>query len=85
VSDGASKNEVAAREAAVRVYGDGARVDVSKDANGGQIRVLSADSKRLNGWYWDATSLSQNTEDQAWHTLRTLIEDDERAAVKPSK
>lgn len=68
--------EAAVRELVTKVYGADATVAVARDASGGMIRVLNGKGQRITGWAWDATSISQNTEEQAWHALLGIVRDD---------
>jgi hypothetical protein len=70
--------EQAVRDLVPRVYGEGARIEVERGGTGGLIRVLDPAGSRVAGWFWDVTSTSQNTEEQAWHALLGMVQDDER-------
>lgn len=70
------ENEIAARQEAIFVYGKGTHIVVSRDENGGRLRVLNIRGQHITGWYWDKTSTSQKTEAQAWYSLLGMIRDD---------
>lgn len=71
-----TKHEIAAQQEAILVYGEGTHIEVSRDENGGRLRILNINNQYLTGWYWDKASASQNTEDQAWFSLLGMIRAD---------
>lgn len=70
------ENEIAARQEAILVYGEGTHIVVSRDESGARLRILNIKGQYLTGWYWDKTSTSQKTEAQAWYGLLGMIRDD---------
>lgn len=71
--------EQAARAAAAAAYGPDARIEVTRGARCGRIRVHNGARKMYAGSWWNENL--RRTEEQAWHAIRSVAEGDMRAGI----
>lgn len=69
--------EAMARAAVTAAYGPEARIEVTRAARSGRVRVHDGARKLFAGSWWNENL--KRTEEQAWHAIRGMAEDDARA------